>query len=342
MARLPPRGSPDPVTDKYELQLAQRVAFTFWLPGERVVHAGLGQHEATAERYGRGQGEGVLYLTTHRFVFWFGTPVETEFLAIPKEKVVEVSSHRIVVAGMRALDLSIEGAVGSIGDAQGRVRFYVGRPLAEVIERDWREARTFREPAVGVRYPTMRESEERSAGDPATLTGLLMNEPSVRVIAHLEDTEVVMTSWDGSSEERVSISDLSAPSEQYRPGTSMSFQLRSPDWGFLVFDPPVSESWIGLADELREQHRAVKAASGSKRSTDQVVADLSPEVQHVWYVLPPPLEGLDVGVSIDSILNQTGLTSAMAMRALADLEDMGLSETNDKGEFRRVEDPGAL
>jgi hypothetical protein len=274
-------------------------------------------------------------------VFWFDKPVQTEFLAIPKDKVVEVSSHRIVVPGMRALALSIDGAVGSIGDARGRVRFYTGRPLAQTIERDWHEERTIREPAPGVRYPTMSETEDRSVGDPATLTGLLMNDPSVRVIVRLEDAEVVMTSWDGSSEEGIAKSDLSAPSERYKPGTSLSFQVRSPDWGFLVFDHPVAEVWVDLADELREQRRAEKAATGSNRSTDPVVADMSSEVQRVWYALPPPLDDLDVGVSIDSILNQTGLTSAAVMRALADLEEMGLSEANESGEFRRVDNPGA-
>lgn len=338
MARLPPRGAHDPITDKYERALVERVASTFWLPGERVLHAGLGQHEATAERFGRGEGEGVLYLTTHRVIFWFDSPHRrrTEFVAIPKEALDSVKSERIVTPGMRAVSLFMTDG--------GRARFYVGRPLAGIIERDWRVSEPLGDSAPSASYAkqveTVSEDETNlrsGPSDPATLTGGLVNEPSIHVLARLEGAEVVVTSRDGLMEERFIVNGMIGPSDRPEREETLSFLVDSPYWGFLFFEPPVPDRWVALAEDLKERRRVENAISGSMRSHDPVVADSSPEAQRVWYVLPPPLDEVDVGVSIDNISVQTGLTSADLMRALAELEAAGLLERNAQDSFRRVE-----
>jgi hypothetical protein len=164
MASLPDPGASDPTTDKHELELVDRVADGFWLPRERVIHAGLGQHEATGELYGRGEGEGRLYLTTHRFIFWFEKPRGAEFIGIPKEHIENVKSGRIPVPGMRVLSLKMDAPARGLTDNRSRARFYVGVPLAGVAERDWRLSTSPRPPGPGVEYPegTGVEGERRS------------------------------------------------------------------------------------------------------------------------------------------------------------------------------------
>lgn len=151
MRKLPARGAPDPVTDRLEQELVSKVAPQFWLPGERVLHAGSGVHEETAEVLGRGGGEGALYLTTHRVIFRFNHPIgQATMIAYPKDVIDEITTQWIPLPGMRALLLSV---VDPNKDLDFETRFWVGKVLAGLIERDWTVTEPFRDPAPGVEYP---------------------------------------------------------------------------------------------------------------------------------------------------------------------------------------------
>lgn len=315
----------------------ERVRPEFWWPDERVLHVGTAVHESIAERFGRGEGEGVLYLTTHRFIFWYDKPRISEFLAIPKDDIRSVKTKRIVIPKMRAISLELENT---------QTRFYAGRPFAGIIERDWQLDRPLRRPRTGVEYPNIPpeakgpgEDSAKTVGDPATLKGTLISDPSVRVIARIEDDEVVITSLDRAVQERFPVMQMTGPAETPSPDSKLAFVTGSPYWGFLVIDAPVPDRWISLAEVTRERVRAERAATGSNRSTGSKVADASEQVQRVWYVLPSPVQGHDIGIGVEGISTQTGLEEPALMLALGYLEGRGLAERNDKGDWRRVESP---
>lgn len=152
MARLPARGAPDPITDQAERELVSRVAPEFWLSGERVLHAGSGVHEQTSEQFGKGAGEGTLFLTTHRIIFRLDRSIgQMAMYVFPKADVDEVKVQRIPIPRTSALRLSV---INPQTDRYFETGFYVGRVLAGLIERDWDVTEPFRQPAPGVVYPS--------------------------------------------------------------------------------------------------------------------------------------------------------------------------------------------
>jgi hypothetical protein len=114
----------DPITAKYA------PLFDVTLDdGETISLAGAGQHVQTAERYGRGQGEGTYAMTEKKFLFRFDNPpTQTRFYAFPLDVITSAQAKRIVVPGMSELALVIQGPSGPINAS-----FYIGKREAKQI-----------------------------------------------------------------------------------------------------------------------------------------------------------------------------------------------------------------
>jgi hypothetical protein len=92
--------------------------------GESLRNAGVAVHVETAEKHGRGSGEGVLALSDSWLFFHFDVkPTPTRaFLGFSLREIAEVETNWIVAPGMRQLTMTLERDGRFI-----KTRFYGGK-----------------------------------------------------------------------------------------------------------------------------------------------------------------------------------------------------------------------